>query len=327
MNVLGKRILRAALCALVLAMTLPASAHAYKQVRGMPGWPNGRATWYTVDRSYRDEMREVAAALNASGASVRLTESRSRRTARILVQRPTRALPCAGYARSGWSGSGRGARRTQSTITWGPCTPSGGGALAGEARKGTIRLLAHEVLHTYGLDHEQRRCSLMNEASTTTFEFFHPMRCGDTRRLIAGRTYCRILEDDDVRGLIARYGGRPAVLPGPTCPLQGPKPPTNISATAQAATATDSATITASWTWGAETGVNVTPIRGTCPTLATLPIQQLTAEGSASYQTGTTGGSTTFSVNAAGEYCLVIASVLGNQYYGPLVTAVVTVPA
>jgi hypothetical protein len=68
---------------------------------------------------------------------------------------------------------------------------------------GVVGLVAHELGHVLGLIHEDRRCALMNT--------------GFWSRCLPAPT-CSILQRDDVRGAIRRYGGRPRPLRPELCP-------------------------------------------------------------------------------------------------------------
>ena len=59
-------------------------------------------------------------------------------------------------------------------------------------------VLAHELGHVLGLGHEDRRCATMN--STLWW------RCPNSPQL--GQYRCRLVNTDDVRGAVRRYGGR-----------------------------------------------------------------------------------------------------------------------
>lgn len=123
------------------------------------------------------------------------------------------------------------ARRAQVTISVNPLGGSGGRAFLSNGRRGTIYLspilrpksgprgqivsvVAHEMGHIMGLEHETRRCANMNPST--------PGRCGFPARAWLYR--CRILELDDVRGAVRLFGGRPRPVGRATCP-QGPRPP------------------------------------------------------------------------------------------------------
>ena len=81
--------------------------------------------------------------------------------------------------------------------------------------------------------------------------------------------YCRWLEADDVRGLVARYGGTPRFHTGPRVCTRGPAP-APVEALA-ATTSRDAFTTSATLTWTnpqstSATGVGVLFKVGSCPT-------------------------------------------------------------
>ena len=123
-----------------------------------------------------------------SGARVRFVRApRSRAKVRIVYDRGG-ALPFG--AAHGYASIGR--------------QPVNRVQLSRGGRGETITLvIAHELGHILGLDHETRRCATMN-ASVAQL-------CGTVPP-------CTVLQADDVRGAIARYGGRMRARPPEFCP-------------------------------------------------------------------------------------------------------------
>ena len=72
---------------------------------------------------------------------------------------------------------------------------------------------AHELGHALGLDHETRRCALMNP----TLANLSPQGCQPL--LPPWQWRCRVLERDDVRGAVRIYGGRVKRRPRAVCDL------------------------------------------------------------------------------------------------------------
>jgi len=82
-------------------------------------------------------------------------------------------------------------------------------------------IATHELGHILGLHHDNRRCATMNSLAglrCTRVPFFYAWRC-------------RLLQADDVRGAVKRYGGTVKPI-GPVefCPLFAPpEPPVNLT--------------------------------------------------------------------------------------------------
>ena len=78
--------------------------------------------------------------------------------------------------------------------------------------------VVHELGHVIGLQHETRVCSVMWPGGIALDR--NP--CGLPPE---GMYRCRLLEADEVKGAIRRYGGRMAPLPAPElCPIPEPDP-------------------------------------------------------------------------------------------------------
>jgi len=69
-------------------------------------------------------------------------------------------------------------------------------------------VLAHELGHVLGLDHEDRFCATMNSYLLDG----HPEYCSAAP---AGKWICRLLRTDDVRGAVSLYGGTVRPIRGP----------------------------------------------------------------------------------------------------------------
>ena len=132
-------------------------------------------------------------------------------------------LPGASPHRRPGRGGGGGLCRGQATAGYVPKAYGGGWAMVSRAcgRFDAAGVLAHELGHVLGLGHEDRRCATMN--STLWW------RCPNSPQL--GQYRCRLVNTDDVRGAVRRYGGR--VKPqGPLYCWKYPPPPAPGSVTA-----------------------------------------------------------------------------------------------
>ena len=164
------------------------AAQAYR-LDGIP-WPGRTATiTYWNGTSYAAELDRAVSAWNRSGARVRFSPaSRSRAQLRIVYdERPAlgrlgsaHGIASVGYQPRNRVALGRGA--------------SGAGA---------VGVITHELGHVLGLVHDDRRCAVMNSAPWS--------RCSPAPT-------CSILQPDDVRGAIRRYGGRARALRSELCP-------------------------------------------------------------------------------------------------------------
>ncbi len=157
----------------------------------------GGATWsgrpatisYWNGTAYAVQVRAAAAAWNRSGARVRFVRaSRARARVRIVYDNDSvfPGLGAHGFASIGFQSVNR--------VTLGRGT-KGFAVMTG--------VIAHELGHILGLDHEDRRCATMNSVLW--------QHCREA-------TTCSLLQADDVRGALARYGGRARSRPGELCP-------------------------------------------------------------------------------------------------------------
>lgn len=178
----------AALVCLLAGLLCAAPAEAYELAGAK--WPRGRVTYYVSATQHASAMATAARTWNASGARVRFTRTRSRRRADLVVAyRGTADYGC----REGLAsvGRARGARlflpRLQRRSPFGDLM--------------CVRTAVHELGHVLGLSHEDGTCATMNRAGIN----LAPAQCP---RHAPWAWRCRLLEPDDVRGAVKRYGGR-----------------------------------------------------------------------------------------------------------------------
>ena len=331
MHPLQRRLALLVLLATTLAgLVVPASAAAWNRERGVPLIPHGRATWYSQSPAWRDEMHQVARYLVATGARVTFTEVRSPTAANVVLMRPGGMAPCTGVTSIRWSGS----KRYQSTIKWGVCASFGRSPiLQAEQRQANLHVLLHESLHFFGLDHETRRCALMNPYGTSHDGVHYPYLCTIADVQHAGWSYCAPYEADDRTGLLALYGGHARALPARTCRRTAMRAPSTIDVTPVAAGPDANgylhdASLQVSWSGGVAgmDGMRVVARPGTCPTDSEIADPSGTFADTAQPVTG----STTINVDQTGPWCVAAAPFLNviddSPYVGMYATRTVTVP-
>jgi hypothetical protein len=168
----------AALVALVLPCA-PAEAFRFEGTR----WATPTITYYTETSAYSWSVDAAAYAWNTSGARVRFVKS-SRASAKVLLG--IRWYKHAGDARM--------------HAVNGSIVRAEVGIQTGHDRYEMALIVAHELGHVLGLDHETGTCATMNPSVGDD----HTTRCPAPP---AGMWTCRLLQADDVRGAVSLYGG------------------------------------------------------------------------------------------------------------------------
>jgi hypothetical protein len=210
----GRRAVALALLTLVAAGATAAPADAYVFLGQR--WPGTTIRYHSVSPSLAWPLQQAARAWNTSGTRLRFVKtSRARAQVVITAFGPSGGL-CWGNATAGYV----------------PAAAGGGRVRVARAcdRFAAAAVLAHELGHVLSLGHENRRCATMNSVMWARCEFSPP----------AGQWRCRLIERDDRRGAVRRYGG--AVKPvGPIyCWMYPPPPaPTEVTATSGPASGAD----------------------------------------------------------------------------------------
>jgi hypothetical protein len=188
----------ALLTVLTVTVGVPSAAEAAPRK-----WPHGRITY--VDRSKDPEAVKLAVqAWNSSGLRIRFVKVRTARKARLVIQN-TRRVPSgcgSGYGTLGYPGPGR---KAHVSILHGTDADGQGCAWPGQTL-----VVAHELGHVLGLDHDMSGCSLMNTSHTNGVA---PSLClgDDVEAAKPGRWRCRVLEKVDLKKVKRLYGGKPRV--------------------------------------------------------------------------------------------------------------------
>jgi hypothetical protein len=173
----------------LVAITFLPAADAFQLEGGR--WPTARITYYNEAPAYSWAVDTAAYAWNTSGARVQFLKS-SRRDAKVLIG--IRSFKNAGDAN---------VQRVN-----GRFVSAQVGIRSGQDRYKMALVLAHELGHVLGLDHEDSACATMNSYLVNG----GPEHC---REAPNSTWTCRLLRLDDVRGAVSLYGGTVRPIRGP----------------------------------------------------------------------------------------------------------------
>jgi hypothetical protein len=181
--------LAATLGAVLVALAVTPVGEAYRLEGGR--WSSPTITYYNELPAYSWAVDTAAYAWNSSGARIQFLKS-SRRDAKVLIG--IRWFKNAGDAN---------VQRVNGRFVGAQV-----GIRSGQDRYTMALVVAHELGHVLGLDHEDRTCATMNSLLVNN----HPEHCPAAP---AGKWICRLLRADDVRGVVALYGGTARPIRGP----------------------------------------------------------------------------------------------------------------
>jgi hypothetical protein len=241
-------VLAAAVALLGPAVVGAAPSQAYKL--GGSKWPTRTITYHSATPEFDGAIAAAVRAWNTSGARVRFKAASARRARVHIIHGTNLGGGANGLASAGYVPPGVVTRRTIEGVPISGFAVPCGARLRGPSGKSArvrcvrgphvwlervgknaardprvvnmmTRTVVHELGHVLGLMHVRNRCAVMS-----------PDGMGRCEQPEAWQVRCRMLESDDVRGAIARYGGTLKPLAPEFCDIGvPPAPPVGLAAT------------------------------------------------------------------------------------------------
>jgi hypothetical protein len=216
--------------ALLLAILSPGGARGYNFLQPKSTWKGSPAKirYYNAARPQDAAVRDAVDRWNHSGIDVKFQRVSSAKRAEVIIKGDKQA-PCGnGLAVPQYvSNDGKHFHTVSGKVYLGTGGQNKATDTPEECRYIDVITAAHELGHILGLDHEDRRCAVMNSSNTTYPDFKGKGPVGVAPSSCKGggsdRWYCRVLTGDDLKGARKLYGGHPQVRKKAFCPIGSAK--------------------------------------------------------------------------------------------------------
>ncbi len=197
-------------------LALPAGAYNLESPRfAWPGRPAVIRYHSDLGKPRHFAVSHATFAWSHSGVRLRFRSTSAKRAGLLIKSSPK--VPCGNGFTSLSVDPETHRPHGRTKVHIGTASPFGGGNVARRCRYIDTIVIAHELGHAIGLDHQDGRCAVMNTTNTTFGKkplAVAPSHCHGG----AGKWYCRVLAIDDLRGAKKLYGGNPKVRNPEFCP-------------------------------------------------------------------------------------------------------------
>ena len=227
-----------ALIALLAGALVPGDSHGYSFLEPKSTWKGSPAKirYFNAAKAQDAAVRDAVDRWNHSGLDIKFQRVSSSNRADVVIK-GDKSVPCGnGLATPVFtSNDGKNFHTVSGKVYLGTGKQDPSKNSPKECRYVDVITAAHELGHILGLDHEDRRCAVMNSSSTAYPDFegndpvgVSPSKCNGADQ---DSWYCRVLSADDLKGGKKLYGGRPQVRKKGFCPIGAAKASRTGSAT------------------------------------------------------------------------------------------------